>query len=444
MQSIKDFVINFKANMAPLMKGLQGASSGFNSLAAQVTKLGGIIGVALGGGALVNTMSKLGDELQNFQDLTGLSATKANELGKALEHFGGSTQDAMSDLKSLQQAMRDSVKYQGALVEARTKFRVYISNQGGELKDQGRLIKELASQFKRLSASEAVALGKTLGLSDAMVRGLRSSSRSLDEVLTKNKTLGSLTEDEIKNSKEFNSMLKDMRFMFEKLSMVILNGLMPPFRWIHKIFTKAWEYLTATGFRLVKVIGAIVAALVVMKALWIGISIAVNAALWPIGLIVLAVILIVLIVEDIWTFFQGGESITGKIVAKFKEWYNESQLFRRICDGLATAWQAIKNAVMAVVDWFKKLDLKAMINDIGAFFEKWTSLGTYTDAIAAGYNGAKESWNNWWNGKPQQQSVTVNGNNNTIGNQNSSSTVNNNMAPATANQGRGQLSQAGR
>ena len=93
--------------------------------------------------------------------------------------------------------------------------------------------------------------------------------------------------------------------------------------------------------------------------------------------------------------------------------------------------------MIAVVDWFKKLDFKQMWKDMGDWFkdlvDKLTSLDTYIpDSVLAMFRG-----------KAKNVTTNVYGNNNVIGNQNSSSTVNN-MAPATANQGGGQLSQAGR
>jgi hypothetical protein len=71
-------------------------------------------------------------------------------------------------------------------------------------------------------------------------------------------------------------------------------------------------------------IGALVGALLIFKATAIAAGIASGAAfligLWPLALLMAAIAAVILIVEDLWTGFNGGESVLFDLWKSFEEW----------------------------------------------------------------------------------------------------------------------------
>lgn len=402
---IKNFVIAFSANINPLLSGLRKASGGFESLNSNVSKFAGLLGVAFGGGAMINTMANLGNELKNFSDLTGISSEDTSRLGSVLAKFGGSANDAMNDLKALQTAMFDSLKGEGALIEANKEFGISISNQGGKLKDSSKTLKELADQFSKMNKQSAIAAGSKLGLSESTIRLLMQGKDGVDKLFKSQDSLGKITDSEIEASKDFNSMLKDLKFAFEKISLVILKAIMPAFKSVHDVFLKVMKAFNDNGFRAVKVFGAIFGILASVKVLMIGISLAAQGVLLPFTIIATVLAAIVLILDDVWTFLEGGDSVLG-------DWVNKNETVKAAVEKIKEVFATIKEIVLNIVDYFKNLTFDKLIQDLGKLKDK------ILDSLSSPFKG--------WFGSDKKDIPIAKSNTNTTNNTNN--TNNNNIS----------------
>lgn len=157
-----------------------------------------------------------------------------------------------------------------------------------------------------------------------------------------------------------------------------------------------------------KLIGTIRTLSKVFKIL----RIALLALLSPFAVVAAKVIALGLILEDLWTFFRGGESVIGTLIDKFRDfdvlgvvggWF--SDLKSVAMDALSSIWASFsetfpKSAAAAEILGGKVLQLASNIHDIAAAVIK-----AGLDRIGAGFQGFRDvvggviqSIVDWWNG----------------------------------------------
>lgn len=362
MATIQEFQVDFKGNTQGLQNAIKGIKAPLDNLAKSFAKIGGIIAGAFAVGGGVKAVADLGNELANFEAVSNVSGEAVSNLGVALSEFGGNTQDAMADLENLNNAMVESTQGQGALINVSKKYGVVLSNQKGSLKNITQIYTELQSQISKYDKGKQQQILKEMGLTKASInmiinkKNLESSLNNFD-----NKSIDS---EEIKAGKEFFSIMKDIKLMFDKIAAVVLKSCMPAIKATFGFMQKVWNHLASTGFKIVKILGVIVGILITIKVVTIAISLAAQGVLWPFTLIAAIVALIVLIVEDIWTFFQGGDSITGRIVAKFKEWLEQHPKFKAFIDMLVNGFKAVWEWIKKAFDYITNFTWDGFINDL--------------------------------------------------------------------------------
>lgn len=431
MATIQEFNIAFNGTTEKLQNAMKGIKAPLQNLHNQFMKIGAAIGAAFAGGAAIKAAADLGNELANFESQTGIAGESVSDLGSIMGEFGGSAQEAMQDLDNLQKIMQESTSGQGALINATKKYGLQVSNQGGRIKNLGQVYGELQKSVSKYDKAKQNQILKEMGLTDSSIRMIMNK-KNLEESLNRGSNT-SLSQDEIKAGKEFSSILTKIREMFVKIAAVILKSCMPAIKATFGFFEKIWRHLVSTGFRLVKVLGIIVGILVVIKIVMIGISLAAQGVLWPLTLIVAVVIIVVLIVEDIWTFFQGGDSITGRIVAKFKEWLERFPLLKKYLEMVVAFWSTIWDWIKKCFDYIMNFTWDGFINDLKNVGSK--IYNCIKDAIVGAVKSGWDAFKSFFgfggkadNAVKERDSQTTN---NTTINQTNNITTNN---PGVANQ----------
>lgn len=187
---------------------------------------------------------------------------------------------------------------------------------------------KISAALKRMGASnpaEARALASKVGLSDSMYYALMkggTDQMSKQLILTQKEQ-----QTLVKLNQQWNKFwfyLKQIIIKIQALSSEFQTGVV-------RILTRAVQGFYELFSRIYKVIDASDKLKVAVVAL----GIALAAAFAP-ELLLLAGLAIIL--EDIFTYFEGGDSVTGVIV----EWVKQSQYLNDVWEGLKVTFELIK------------------------------------------------------------------------------------------------------
>ncbi|RDU62828.1 hypothetical protein CQA53_08965 [Helicobacter didelphidarum] len=339
MQILKELAIKFTAITKPLQQALNNVGRDLESVNSKIAKVAGGLGLAYGAQALLSNLVKAGSELQRFSDLTGISASETQTLGEVLEKFGGNTQSAQTNLQAMQKAMYEASQGGDALINFQKKFGKGIDLQGGQITDIRKAILQFAESFKGLSKQQAIAKARAEGFTDDFVLALQEGGSALADMLDNQAKLNLTTAEDAKTMRNFSNVIADLRQILMKVAMMIAKVVLPPLQFMAKAFTKFFTFIQGNKRIVLSVLMAIVGVLVVVKKGLLAIAIANMKAWLPFYALGALILGVAVIIEDIWGYLNGAESITGKLVKKY-EWLDTT--IKAIAKVFSVVWDIVK------------------------------------------------------------------------------------------------------
>lgn len=115
----------------------------------------------------------------DFDAKTNLSPEYVSRLSDAMASVGGSTDDAINMLDTLQQSLMDTSFGQGALIDAARKWGLTLHDSSGQLLSADKMLIEISKRMTRMSKAEQLDLINTLGLNDSALRLLQQGPSQL-------------------------------------------------------------------------------------------------------------------------------------------------------------------------------------------------------------------------------------------------------------------------
>lgn len=109
----------------------------------------------------------------DFDAKSNLSPDYVSRLADAMTSVGGTTDDAINTLDTLQQSLMDTSFGQGSLIEAAKKWGLTLHDSSGQLLSADKMLIEISKRMQRMSKAEQVDLASTLGLNDSALRFLQ-------------------------------------------------------------------------------------------------------------------------------------------------------------------------------------------------------------------------------------------------------------------------------
>lgn len=178
-----------------------------------------------------------------------------------------------------------------------------------------------------------------------------------------------------KNQGSYANQLKALRGEIKDLSEDFGQHLLPYVTqfvgWLSKLIT--WfKNLTPEGQKAVLVFGAIAAAIPPIALFFSSLVPVFQALWWVIGFLSLKVLAVLgvlialgLVIQDVWTYFQGGESVTGKVVDYIREkWSQLKGLFYDSLNLISGKIEEWKNQALQkldeVLNWFSNFPSRAV------------------------------------------------------------------------------------
>lgn len=263
------------------------------------------------------------DEIGKFSQTLGLNIEDVGAWGEAVVRSGGDAGAFQSSIEGLTKGLTDfAVTGGGTLAETFARIGVSATDSSGKVKSAFDVLPELADSFEGLSDAESAGLGDRLGLDQGTILLLQQGRHAVEELVDRQKQLGVATQEDYEIAALFNDQWADTKQVFQSLFVTSGSTILPLFTMILKgveklVFFLADHEALVSGF-FIGVAGVILTVY--------GPAMAIAAAetliaIAPLLLIAAAAAAfgaaIAIVVDDIYNFIQGNDSLIGNIAEKY-------------------------------------------------------------------------------------------------------------------------------
>ena len=340
-----------------LGKNLQGADANASKLGKNLESLAITAGKALGAFFALHEIKKVTMETIDHTYAVAQQARAMNvnveslsAWQNAVRESGGTAEGATQSMAGLRDKFVEMARFGNAMGPEAFMFEklgLSAKEMHESIKDPMIALSKLSETFGKIDRTQALFLGQKLGLDQGTINLLMQGRRGLDEMIQKQKELGVVTQAQADAATKFKLKTIELGISFETITRDVTGELMPALTWlldkVEKIMAFFHEHKAfAIGF-----FGALTVAVGAF-------AIATNLAALPFILMGAAVLIaagaIALIVDDIWAFVNGGDSLIGRVVSK---WPILGQIFKSIGEIIHMSMQVAMKAIKSIVDFVK-------------------------------------------------------------------------------------------
>jgi len=360
------------------------------------------------------SVAKIGDQFDKMSHRTGVAFDALQGFSHAAQLSGASIQDVEMSIKRLQASQADAAFGLKTYTREFERLGIEIKDTDGNFKDTTTLLLEVADGMKNLdSDTERTAVAvKLLGRSGTnLIPLLKQGSGSIREMMEEARDLGAIMDEDLrKASVDYIDNQQRLNMMWQGVSNVLGQELLPLFnrmtnatidwwkanrKWIMERIAPKIKEIVMTASRFIKTIGKMVFWVVkLVKNLPAGAKIGLIAIAFlkwgkalrflfsPFGKLLILIGLIVLIIDDLITFVEGGDSVFGKFFETLDE-----------LTGLP-----ISDMMKDIIKWFQKLaeDPAAAFQDLVDMMEG--VIGWWADMFEGIWQDTVEFFKGLWNG----------------------------------------------
>lgn len=327
-------------------------------------------------------------EGRRFADMLDVSYERLQALEYAAGSVGGSTQELRADLEKLTKSMSSPIP--GEYNQTLYMLGISARDASGKLKSADEVLLSIADKLGPMSKQRQLQFAERLGLSQTSLRLIQQGRQGVQQLTAEAYNLGIVLDKETGDrALKFQTSLHKLRGTFDAVGKAVTAGLLPALessvKWLSEFIARNRELISTgiqqvvegvgKGFKLFgdalqvlwgylqKVLGPFdgfvknldatqVIAVAVAVALG-GAALAVAAWVAPFAAAAAAVTAFVLVLEDLYTYFQGGDSLIGEWVSSFQEAYpNLSKILGAIAELLADIGE---HKLKSLIDWIQTL-----------------------------------------------------------------------------------------
>ena len=327
---VKLGVISDPKDLDTFVAGLQKAST-------VATAVVGVVGTATAAitsffGAALDGLDSLNDIAQD----TDTDLAYIQKLGYAAQLSGSSVEAANASVKGLAQTIGEAASGLGRGEAAFKAYGLSAKNADGSVKSLGEVLDDVQAKMVGLSKSEQLSMLQKLGIDQSMIGLLNSTNAEMGVLFQQAEDLGLVTAAGADAAGEFNDTMDQMNMVMGAIRTNIAVGLAPQLTkivgqlrdWLIRnkelirdgidkavtVILSLWRAI----MRAINVVDTIIsktigwkAALVILGGtlVWLNKTMLLAFATNPITLIAAAIAGLILLVDDLMTFLEGGDSM---------------------------------------------------------------------------------------------------------------------------------------
>ena len=338
---IEQFKVVFNFDDKPLQDGIKKTQSSMQNLGKVFGSVIASIGAFQGIKAITVDYANYNTQLGLNASLIGANVEQLDTLGNALQYFGGNTESAVSSIKSLNGHLEEAKRGQGALIEVSRKYGLSIN----PYQEPTEALLQMSKQMGRFTTQQRLAISQQLGLDDSITRAFGDPER-LAKHIARMKELGASTQEDVKISDEFNDSITYLKQIFNALARDFARVVLPMFTKLVDLFSSFIEWVRKHKQLVIIFFTALAVAMLPVLLLLGKIAIASLVAFAPLILAFAKIAVLSLILEDIYGYFMGWDSVTGDLVKKFP-------VLGMLLEPIRPIVKAISDTFGSIVDWLK-------------------------------------------------------------------------------------------
>ena len=321
---------SFAGSTAPLFT--------FNKGMGSAIKLSAAFSVALLAGAAAFTKWSSSalqalDPLAQIAKRSDVAIGRIQELGFIATQSGSSIGAMQGSILSLSQTIGDAA-LKGS--DDFSRLGISVRDSSGQIKNADDVLGEMGDRFKELNLSmlEQESIAQSLGIDATLVQMLNKSSSEIADLTAEARMLGTLTGEQSEQIIEYNAALNKQRFAISGVKQAIAVGFAPTLTeltdnftkliaenkdWITNVAAQTIDIVVEIGDAIGNTAGAIFDFVDAIsggnaKPVFLLAVAAAGVAIAPVAATIAA---IVLVVDDLVTAMNGGDSVIATFFDQF-------------------------------------------------------------------------------------------------------------------------------
>lgn len=425
-----------KLKIQPDAKSFDAADKAIGAVKTALGVLAAAAGVRFFAGLIQDTTT-LGGKLNDMSVASATNVETLQELGYAAVQNGSSLEGVNTTLTKLGQNLYEAANGNKAMAEGFARAGIKVKDAEGKLRPAADVLGDIADRLASIPEEERAGVAmELLGKSGKeLIPTLAGGSEALEAMKKEARELGAvISEDGVKALDDFGDEQDKVKAALGGLRNTVVAELLPTLKemvsdllaWVKanrqiiaqklkfvlegivgalKVFAK----IVGTTVSLVEWLGnhmgvlaagilAVAAALVIFQGASIAAALA-SAAAWiwaalPIAIVALGLFAIILILQDLYSWFSGGDSVLKDFFGLFKTWIAEkltwlwdhtigylidafSKFIDWVVEKIEWVWDKIKGVGDAIAGFFTE----GGVMEIAGRFEEGTKQGLTGQAL---------------------------------------------------------------
>lgn len=314
-------------------------------------KVGATIGIAFGLHEIsefIQGQIELAVELGHTSEMLGIGVEDLQAFQYAAANAGLSSEEATTAIRFLNKNVGEAAGGSKEAAQAFASLGVHVKDSNGHVRGAQDILADVADGMEKLpSPAEKTAKAMQIfGRAGARLIPLLDKGGDGIEALYDEfeKLGGGINEDYVKVAEEAHHETLKLGVVWKGLKATIGNALIPAFGWLVNKAGEAvgWfreftshSYIVQTALA---TLGTIVGALVVI---W-------GVLNFEVLLVVAAIALIILVVDDVYTAFKGGKSVIGDFIDSIFGVGTTQQVFVDLQNWAYKAWGVIEQISVSI------------------------------------------------------------------------------------------------
>ena len=381
--------------------GLNEADNKASSFRSKMVGVLGALGAVVGGGAFISAATAAADESLKMADAMGIAVEELQVMEGVASKVGVNVDTLRGHMFNLNAQIAEAQRGGGPLVEEFEHFGIAVKDATGKALPISDVMTDIRNKIQDLDSAQRVDFVDKLGFDEETIGFLDLAPDQFAKLSAEIRGYGVVTREQAQASRDFLRSINNIGKSFQVLTLTVANfggSFITDF-----INTLARGVAAlANNERALKLIGiSLVAVGAATASAWIPAAAAVLTAVAPFVALGAAVSAVILVVEDLWAYFQGAPSLIGDMAKEFP-------ILQTVLDGLESAfaaagktieaifgrikynidvtWKFIKVVGDFIIDLFNQianLDFKKLIGDavesVSGFTENLNPLNWFSD-----------------------------------------------------------------